>query len=259
MRHKIQPQLSVSLSLSLSLSPKYRPVNNIVKVSVFWGIVVTVRLRYKDLIYMLMAAGPASPTDRAAASPVAAAGPAMIPMQNPMMISDSFARDAILAWYRGEFAAANAIIDALCAHLTQLAGAGVGGVASSEYDAVFAAIHRRRLNWIPVLQMQKYHSIADVAVELRRVAAPKKKYDTINEQDHADSTAKAETKKSEEVKVAKLDEQDQKVEEEEQSEKIDEKVTESDGNVGLELGEEDDSSPDSDITDSGKCFYFYII
>ena len=47
--------------------------------------------------------------------------------------------------------------------------------------------------------------------------------------------------------------------EEEQSEKIDEKVTESDGNVGLELGEEDDSSPDSDITDSGKCFYFYFI
>ncbi|KAM3687506.1 hypothetical protein ACB098_10G083900 [Castanea mollissima] len=201
---------------------------------------------------MLMAAGPASPTDPAAASPVASAGPAMIPMQNPMMISDSFARDAILAWYRGEFAAANAIIDALCAHLTQLAGAGVGGVASSEYDAVFAAIHRRRLNWIPVLQMQKYHSIADVAVELRRVAAPKKKYDTINEQDHVDSTAKAETKKSEEVKVAKLDEQDQKVEEEEQSEKIEEKVTESDGNVGLEVGEEDDSSPDSDITDSGS-------
>ncbi|KAK7855455.1 hypothetical protein CFP56_027842 [Quercus suber] len=82
-----------------------------------------------------------------------------------------------------------------------------------EYDAVFGTIHRRRLNWIPVLQMQKYHSIANVA----------KKYDTINEQDHADSTAKAETKKSKEVKVAKLDEQDQKVEGEEQSEKIDEK------------------------------------
>ena len=56
--------------------------------------------------------------------------------------------------------------------------------------------------------MQKYHSITDVVVELRWVAAPKKKYDMINEQDHADSTAKAETKKSEEVKVAKLDEQD---------------------------------------------------
>ena len=63
-------------------------------------------------------------------------------MQNPMMISDSFARDAILAWYRGEFVAAKAIIDALCAHLTQLAGVGVGRVALSEYDTVFIAIHR---------------------------------------------------------------------------------------------------------------------
>ena len=68
------------------------------------------------------------------------------PMQNPMMISDSFAWDTILAWYRGEFVAANAIIDALCVHLTQLVGARVEGVALSEYDAVFAAIHCRRLN-----------------------------------------------------------------------------------------------------------------
>ncbi|CAN1352723.1 RNA demethylase ALKBH10B [Linum perenne] len=76
----------------------------------------------------------------------------------------SFAKDAILSWFRGEFAAANAIIDALCGHLAQLGGEG------SDYEEVFSAIHRRRLNWIPVLQMQKYHSIADVAVELRRVA-----------------------------------------------------------------------------------------
>ena len=79
--------------------------------------------------------------------------------------------------------------------------------------------------------MQKYHSIVNVTVELQWVAAPKKKYDTINEQDHANSTAKAEMKESEEVKVVKLDEQDQKVEEEEQSEKIDEKMTESDGKL----------------------------
>ena len=68
------------------------------------------------------------------------------PMQNLMMISDSFARDTILAWYHGEFVAANAIIDALCVHLTQLAGARVKGVALSEYDAVFIAIHCWRLN-----------------------------------------------------------------------------------------------------------------
>ena len=68
------------------------------------------------------------------------------PMQNPIMISDSFARDTILAWYHGEFMAANAIIDTLCMHLTQLAGARVEGVALSEYDVVFATIHCRRLN-----------------------------------------------------------------------------------------------------------------
>ncbi|RWW84163.1 hypothetical protein BHE74_00007240 [Ensete ventricosum] len=70
----------------------------------------------------------------------------------------------MIAWFRGEFAAANAIIDALCGHLVQI---GEG----KEYEAVFAAIHRRRLNWIPVLHMQKYYSIADVTAELRLVAA----------------------------------------------------------------------------------------
>lgn len=88
---------------------------------------------------------------------------------NPAVVSDSFAKDAVIAWFRGEFAAANAIIDALCNHLTQLEGGGAG----SEYESAFTAIHRRRLNWIPILQMQKYYSIADVALELRKVAARK--------------------------------------------------------------------------------------
>ncbi|PON65751.1 hypothetical protein PanWU01x14_114940 [Parasponia andersonii] len=115
---------------------------------------------------MPMAAGTvASPSDRVASAAVV--GPAMVPMPSPAMtvMPDSFAKEAMLAWFRGEFAAANAIIDVLCGHLAQLSGGG------SEYEAVFAAVHRRRLNWIPILQMQKYHSIADVAVELRRVAA----------------------------------------------------------------------------------------
>ena len=91
-------------------------------------------------------------------------GPAMMPP--PMtVVPDAVAKDAIIGWYRGEFAAANAIIDALCGHLTQLSGGG------AEYSGVFAAIHRRRMNWIPVLQMQKYHSIADVMVELRSLGA----------------------------------------------------------------------------------------
>ncbi|WOG83717.1 hypothetical protein DCAR_0102894 [Daucus carota subsp. sativus] len=86
----------------------------------------------------------------------------------PGMTSDSFAKDAIISWFRGEFAAANAMIDALCGHLTEIGGDG------KEYEAAFAAIHRRRLNWIPILQMQKFYSIADVANELKAVAAAKK-------------------------------------------------------------------------------------
>ncbi|URE28912.1 hypothetical protein MUK42_17631 [Musa troglodytarum] len=80
------------------------------------------------------------------------------------VVPEVYVRDAMIAWFRGEFAAANAIIDALCSHLAQIGGA-------AEYEAVFAAVHRRRLNWIPVLHMQKYYSIADVAAELRVVAA----------------------------------------------------------------------------------------
>ncbi|KAI8522829.1 hypothetical protein RHMOL_Rhmol13G0027100 [Rhododendron molle] len=105
-------------------------------------------------------------------SPAAAvASPSMAtaqPSPPTMMMPDAFAKDAIIAWFRGEFAAANAIIDALCGHLAQVEGGG-----SSEYESVFAAVHRRRLNWIPILQMQKYYSIADVALELRRVAEKK--------------------------------------------------------------------------------------
>ncbi|KAJ4955364.1 hypothetical protein NE237_012147 [Protea cynaroides] len=86
------------------------------------------------------------------------------------MPSETFARDAIIGWFRGEFAAANAIIDALCNHLTQLDG--IDG-HEAEYESVFAAIHRRRLNWIPILQMQKYYSTAEVALELKKVAVQK--------------------------------------------------------------------------------------
>ncbi|KAJ8547488.1 hypothetical protein K7X08_011074 [Anisodus acutangulus] len=87
-----------------------------------------------------------------------------------MATSETYAKDAIIAWFRGEFAAANAIIDALCNHITQLEGG-----RSSEYESVFAAIHRRRMNWIPILQMQKYYSIDDVTVELRKVVDRKVK------------------------------------------------------------------------------------
>ncbi|KAM7256508.1 hypothetical protein ACFE04_012249 [Oxalis oulophora] len=86
------------------------------------------------------------------------------------VVTESFAKDAIIAWFRGEFAAANALIDTLCGHLTQLDG---GVAATEEYEEVFAAIHRRRLNWIPVIHMQNYHSISEVVTELNHVAAKK--------------------------------------------------------------------------------------
>lgn len=81
---------------------------------------------------------------------------------------DMMARDTMIAWYRGEFAAANAIIDVLCSHIVQITG------GPPEYEPVFTAIHRRRMNWIPVLHMQRYYSIADVANELRHVASIRK-------------------------------------------------------------------------------------
>uniref|UniRef100_A0ACD5TH39 Uncharacterized protein n=1 Tax=Avena sativa TaxID=4498 RepID=A0ACD5TH39_AVESA len=89
-----------------------------------------------------------------------AAGSPGSPVAAPDQVA---ARDAVIGWYRGEFAAANAVIDALCGHLAQIGGA-------AEYEAVYAALHRRRLNWFPVLHMQKFYSINDVASELRRVA-----------------------------------------------------------------------------------------
>ncbi|XP_031496079.1 RNA demethylase ALKBH10B-like [Nymphaea colorata] len=85
-------------------------------------------------------------------------------------VSRSPATDALLSWFRSEFTAANAIIDALCYHLR--------GVASSdlqqEYDHVFAAIHRRRMNWIPILHAQTYFSIAEIVAALGDAAAARK-------------------------------------------------------------------------------------
>ncbi|KAF7841381.1 RNA demethylase ALKBH10B-like [Senna tora] len=48
-----------------------------------------------------MVAGPASPND-----PAPPVGPTMVPMQSTsVMVSDSFAKDAIISWFHGEFAA----------------------------------------------------------------------------------------------------------------------------------------------------------
>ncbi|KAK8614610.1 hypothetical protein V6N13_068410 [Hibiscus sabdariffa] len=182
---------------------------------------------------MPMAAGAASPRERA--QPM---GPAVVPvMQAVPAVADVLAKDTIISWFRGEFAAANAIIDALCGHLAQLQGGGGGG---SEYEAVFAAIHSRRLNWIPVLQMQKYHSIADVTAELKKVAAKR-------------TGGGEEIVKEEEEKGGCdggcLDD----AKEEKVAEKVVEKENEANDEVG---GEEEEESPESDITDSAKLLQF---
>ncbi|KAB2616145.1 hypothetical protein D8674_022733 [Pyrus ussuriensis x Pyrus communis] len=183
---------------------------------------------------MAMAVGPAaSPTDGAAPM----LGPAMMPMQAPVtMVSDQLAKDAIIGWYRGEFAAANAIIDSLCGHLTQLSGGG-----GAEYASVFAAIHRRRINWIPVLQMQKYHSIADVMVELRNIGPKKVRVERCVE--NGDVLRAEENCKSDEVKSCLEADKDKD---------SDEKVAESNGIVAADDVAEEEASPDSEITDSGS-------
>lgn len=156
----------------------------------------------------------------------------------PILVTDSVAKDAIISWFQGEFAAANAIIDALCGHLALLRG--------SEYEAVFKAVHRRRINWIRVLEMQKYHSIDDVATELRQMESRKLAEENTIE---ADQIKRKGNFVAEEVKEkACLD--DEKKE-------FPVKVTESNGSaaesVNDEVIDEEDDSPNSDITDSGKC------
>ncbi|MCE3216723.1 hypothetical protein HAX54_007722 [Datura stramonium] len=153
-------------------------------------------------------------------------------VQPPPMSSETFAKDAIIAWFRGEFAAANAIIDALCNHITQLEG------GRSEYESVFAAIHRRRLNWIPILQMQKYYSIADVTLELRKVAARKV----------SDRVEVADVKQSEVLKESFN----------EKTNCHNEESMENSENGGGEVVDEDsvrddsNGSPESEITDTGS-------
>ncbi|CAK9148655.1 unnamed protein product [Ilex paraguariensis] len=72
-------------------------------------------------------------------------------------------RDGIISWLRGEFAAANAIIDALCNHLRLIGEPG-------EYDGVVGCIQQRRCNWSAVLHMQQYFSVAEVLYALQQVS-----------------------------------------------------------------------------------------
>lgn len=167
----------------------------------------------------MIAAAPTHHSDRSATAFSPAFAPAAKAVPAGALVSEGLRQDALISWFRGEFAAANAIIDAMCSHLRLIGGDET--VPESEYDAVFAAIHRRRLNWIPVLHMQKYHSIAEVAIELEKVAV----------------------KKAEELKQSKAEEEEKEMK---NACFNGDKLTEN------ELNGDVDDSPTSDITDSGK-------
>lgn len=185
----------------------------------------------------LMAAGPTSPANKAPPPP---ATPTRLTY--PILAAKALARDTTVAWLRGEFAAANAIIDALCGHLAELGG----GAGQSEYASVFTAIHRRRLNWLPVLHMQEFYSIADVAAELKRAASWRA------------ATAEEESVEVEgrSVGVWKSVKESERLEREKKG--FSEEATESDGNGGgngdFKIVDIEDDSPAtaSDVTDSGS-------
>lgn len=76
-------------------------------------------------------------------------------------------RDGFISWIRGEFAAANAIIDSLCQHLVAVAD-------QNEYESVISTIQQRQASWSQLLYMQQFYSIADISYSLHQAAALKR-------------------------------------------------------------------------------------
>ncbi|CAM0872200.1 unnamed protein product [Alopecurus aequalis] len=72
-------------------------------------------------------------------------------------------RDGFISWLRGEFAAANAIIDLLVLHLRAQGDPG-------EFDHVFATVQQRRQHWAPIIHMQQFFPVSDVAFALQQAA-----------------------------------------------------------------------------------------
>ncbi|XP_018433676.1 RNA demethylase ALKBH10B isoform X2 [Raphanus sativus] len=77
-------------------------------------------------------------------------------------------RDGFISWIRGEFAAANAIIDSLCQHLVVVGD-------QNEYESVISTIQQRQASWSQVLYMQQFYSIADISYSLHQAAALKRR------------------------------------------------------------------------------------
>ncbi|WOL00990.1 hypothetical protein Cni_G09703 [Canna indica] len=71
-------------------------------------------------------------------------------------------RDGFISWMRGEFAAANAIVDLLIHHLRVTGSPG-------EYESVVGLIHQRRFHWTSILHMQQYFPVTDIASSLQQV------------------------------------------------------------------------------------------
>ncbi|KAK4773663.1 hypothetical protein SAY87_028682 [Trapa incisa] len=80
--------------------------------------------------------------------------------QPPVWFPDE--RDGFISWLRGEFAAANAIIDGLCHHIRAVGEPG-------EYDSLISLIQQRRCNWTPVLHMQQYFPVSEIIYALNQV------------------------------------------------------------------------------------------
>ncbi|KAG2259721.1 hypothetical protein Bca4012_009126 [Brassica carinata] len=72
-------------------------------------------------------------------------------------------RDGFISWIRGEFAAANAIIDSLCQHLVTIGD-------QSEYETVVSTIQQRQASWSQALYMQQFYSIAEISYSLHQAA-----------------------------------------------------------------------------------------
>lgn len=187
---------------------------------------------------MAPGAGPVSPSD--GISPAAVSLPSVFSGSGALSPSQ---KDKVIEWYRGEFAAANAIIDTLRHHLVQLAG-GDDVHIPEEYETAFSVIQRRRLNWIPVLQKQDYFTIADVALELRKASARARRREREGE-----------------ANMEVVDETTEKIEEEvaqgfkTKDEIIDANHVKCNGNDnGNANGNvtEDEESPDSEITDTSS-------
>uniref|UniRef100_A0A0E0KB23 Fe2OG dioxygenase domain-containing protein n=1 Tax=Oryza punctata TaxID=4537 RepID=A0A0E0KB23_ORYPU len=91
---------------------------------------------------------PSSGPAAAAAAAAAAGGAAAV--ESAGWVVDE--RDGFISWLRGEFAAANAIIDLLLLHLRSVGEPG-------EFEHVAAAVQQRRHHWAPVIHMQQFFPV----------------------------------------------------------------------------------------------------